>query len=54
MRKNSGGKRQAWYQLQVITGKRRSLAYESGAYESDHSGVRPVKFTGQLPEWSDS
>ena len=39
--KNSGGKRQAWYQLQVTTGKRRSLS--ALVPESDHSGVPPVK-----------
>ena len=53
VRKNSGGKRQAWYQSQVITGKRRSL-----------SALAPVRLTtqvrdqristGQLTEWSDS
>ena len=51
--KNSGGKRQAYYQSQVITGKRRSL-----------SALVPVSlttqvpdqqnFTGATPEWSDS
>ena len=37
VRKNSGGKRQAWYQSQVITGKCRSL-----------SALVPVSLTTQV------
>ena len=53
VRKNSGGKRQAYYQSQVITGKRRSLSVLAPVSLTTQVPDQQ-NFTGATPEWSDS